>query len=77
MSDQTPLESMSEVDGIELIEIIKEKGDLIKSTMSNQSPLKGMLEVDGIEAIKIIKEKISEEGYLFCEPTNDVRSKKG
>ena len=45
--------------------------------MSDPTPLKGMSEVDGLAAIEVIKEKICEEGYLFREPTDDVKSKKG
>ena len=45
---------------------------LIKTTISDQIPLKGMSELDRIAAIKIIKERINVEGYLICEPTNDV-----
>ena len=36
-----------------------------------------MSKVDGLAAIEIIKENISEERYLFREPTDDVKSKKG
>ena len=45
--------------------------------MSDPTPLKGISEVDGLAAIEVIKEKICEEGYLFREPTDDVKSKKG
>ena len=45
--------------------------------MSDLTPLKGISQVDGLAAIEVLKEKISEEGYLFREPTDDVLVKKG
>ena len=45
--------------------------------MSDLTPLKGISQADGLAAIEVLKEKISEEGYLFREPTDDVLVKKG
>ena len=45
--------------------------------MSDLTPFKGISQADGLAAIEVLKEKISEEGYLFREPTDDVLVKKG
>ena len=45
--------------------------------MSTTTPLKGMTEIEGNTAFELLKEKIDEENCVLCEPTNDMKTKKG